>query len=372
MEINQLVLQNFRNITELNVTFNKKLNVIWGKNGQGKTNILEAISCLSLGKSFRTSSDRPLIQFTKPALYIGAKGTGLDGEFRVDLGYNGTAKKTKVNNVQMKRLVDFIGTIRTVSFSPDNLTLVKGGRAERRTFLDTMLAQISNKYCIDLATYNKIIEQRNKILKERPPQMKQLLTAWDMQLVQYASSIWMARAKAVREINGLTSEFFNEVADEEFEINVEFFPEIGQDYFEIYEETTQEELTQKLLATLQENVGLEIRRGYSLYGPHRDDLSIKINGMDSKMYASQGQQRLIALSMKIAEMHFIEGQTEDSPILLLDDILSELDQDKIDNLLEILVRKDRQIFITTAHKVNFPLDYQSWYMEKGILRRELE
>lgn len=371
MEINHLIAQNFRNITDLNVNFDKKLNVIWGKNGQGKTNILEAIGCLSMGKSFRSSNDKPLIQFTKPVLYIAAKGENNDGEFRVDLGYNGQTKKTKVNNVPMKRLVDFVGTVRTVAFSPDNLSLIKGGRAERRSFLDTMLCQISNKYCIDLATYNKIIDQRNKILKERPPQMKQLLLAWDMQMVQYATSIWIARAKAVETINALTSNFFNEVTEEEFLINVNFYPEIGIDYFEIHEEITPEVIAEKLSDTLKQNVDREIRRGHSLYGPHRDDLSISINGMDSKTYASQGQQRLIALSMKVAEMHFIEDQTDDSPILLLDDIFSELDQDKIDNLLSILVEKDRQIFITTTHKVDLPLDFQSWYMEKGVLRKDL-
>lgn len=371
MQINELKIQSFRNINELTIQCHPVLNIIWGKNGQGKTNLIEAISCLSLGKSFRVSSDKPLLQFTKPVFYLSAKTLNKRGNVRIDMGYDGSKKKVKINGVEKKRLVDFVGNIRTVTFSPENLSLIKEGRSERRKFLDTMLCQISNKYCIDLATYLKIVEQRNKLIKENKPQLKQMLLAWDVQLVQYAVNIWLARYKAIKKIEELSIGFFKEVTNSSFDLSVAYYPEIGEEYFEIDDSTTRELLANKFMETLQRNVQYEIRRGYTLFGPHRDDLSISINGMDSKIYASQGQQRLIALSLKIAEMHYIEEETEESPILLLDDIFSELDEEKIANLLRILDRKKRQIFITTTEKLNLPYDYQSWSMDSGVIRKDI-
>lgn len=371
LRIQEMKLQSFRNISEVKIECHPSLNIIWGNNGQGKTNLLEAISCLSLGKSFRVSSDKPLLQFTKPLFYLNATGTNEKGSFRLDMAYDGVKKKVKVNGVEKKRLVDFVGNIRTVTFSPDDLSLVKEGRAERRKFLDTMLCQISNRYCINLATYQKVVEQRNKLLKERPPKLNDLLIAWDLQLVQYAAEIWLMRYKAVLRLEELAIGFFQEVTDSSFDLSLTYQPSIGEEFFEITENTTKEELCQLLLQTFQKNRGLEISRGYTLFGPHRDDLPILINDMDSKLFASQGQQRLIALSLKIAEMHYIEERTDESPILLLDDIFSELDPTKIDNLLSVLNRKDRQVFITTTDKMDLPFPFQSWIMESGVLRKDL-
>lgn len=371
MQINEMKVQSFRNINEIKIECHPVMNVIWGKNGQGKTNLLEAISCLSLGKSFRVSSDKPLLQFTKPLFYLSALTENSRGNVRIDMGYDGVKKKVKINGVEKKRLVDFVGNIRTVTFSPENLSLIKEGRAERRKFLDTMLCQISNKYCIDLATYQKIVEQRNKLIKENGPKLRQMLLAWDVQLVQYAVTIWLTRYKAIKKIEELSIGFFKEVTDDSFDLGVSYYPEIGEEYFEIDASTTREMLTTKFMDTLQRNVQYEIRRGYTLYGPHRDDLSISINGMDSKIYASQGQQRLIALSLKIAEMSYIEDETGESPILLLDDIFSELDETKIANLLGILDRRKRQIFITTTERLDLPYDYQSWNMDNGVIRKDL-
>lgn len=371
MEITSLKAQSFRNLSDLSVEFHPKVNLIWGNNGQGKTNILEAICCLSLGRSFRSSSDKPLLQFTKPLFYLSADGEKNGEKFRVEMGYNGTQKKTKVNGVPQKRLLDFVGNIRTVTFSPDDLSLVKGGRAERRSFLDTMLCQISNKYCLDLATYHKIVEQRNKILKDNPRDAKNLLIGWNTQLAVHAAYIWLARYKATKFLEKMTVEFFKRVSDSELNINMTYYPEIGEDYWEITDSTTKEDLARKLMSTFDKNIGLELRRGFTLYGPHKDDLSVKINNMDAKSFASQGQQRLIVLAMKIAELHFIEDETEESPILLLDDIFSELDPDKIKNLMNVLNEKERQVFITTTEKLTLPYEHKSWNMNKGIIRKDL-
>lgn len=372
MLVENLKIQDFRNITNAQYSFHKNINFITGLNGSGKTNILEAISLLSIAKSFRVSSDKPLVQFTKSTFYLAADTVTHQGKIKVELAYNGKNKKTKVNHSQMKRLVDFVGTIRTVSFAPNNLSLIQGSKSERRSFLDTMLSQISNKYCLDLTSYLKIVEQRNRIIKDKPHQAQALLQAWNTQLGMYAVEVWFARYEAIKKIDELSREFFKDVADTEDDIAISYYPEIGEEFFEINENTSKEELLLKYLETLEQNQQWEFRRGYTLFGPHRDDFVVKINEMDSKIFASQGQQRLMALSLKLAELHFIEETTDESPILLLDDIFSELDKEKVKGLLKLLSKEDRQIFITTTDRtIELPENSQAWVMKDGILRKDL-
>lgn len=360
MKVDKINIQNFRNLEQLTISCHPQLNIIYGDNGQGKSNLLEALGCLSIGKSFRVKSDKPLLQKDFPLFYIKAEGDNIKGDLTVEMGYDGSKKKTKVNGLVKNRMVDFIGNLQVVIFSPDDLELVKEGPAERRKFLDTMLCQISHKYCIHLATYQKVLEQRNKVLKEKPKGALSMLQAWDMQIANYAAEIWLLRRKALEQIQEYSSDFFKKVTDSDMELSLTY-----KNKLEDIEEWNKETLVNTLIQTFQENRDSEFNKGYTRFGPHRDDISIRLDGMDGKIYASQGQQRLIALSMKIGEMKFIEEIAGESPVLLLDDIFSELDKKKIFNLLTTLHEEDRQVFITTTDPFPIDVSHALWYVEKG-------
>lgn len=371
MYIDNIRFQHFRNLTDITLECHPTINVLWGNNGQGKSNLLEGISCLSYGKSFRVSSEKPLIQFTKPVFYLNGRGVKSSGNFKVEMAYDGQKKKVKVNGVEKKRLLDFIGNLLTVSFSPDDLALVKGGKSERRRFLDTMLCQVNNRYALSLTTYSKILEQRNRLLRDRPAYVRETLATWDIQFSQQASELWVERQKAVLRLETLSNDFFKRISGDGYFLGVEFQPAMGDEYLDLYEPWDKDELARKLLGVLTENRGLELARGHSLFGPHRDDLPILLNDMDVRSFASQGQQRLIALSLKMGELHFIEEVAEDSPILLLDDIFSELDETKVTNLLDFLQEKKRQVFITTTERLTLPFEHGSFNVSSGIVRKDL-
>lgn len=372
MHIEKLRIEQFRNLSELTIDCHPSINILWGKNGQGKSNLLESISCLSYGKSFRVSSDKPLLQFTKPVFYLKANGIKRSGDFRVEMAYDGQKKKVKVNGLEKKRLIDFIGNLLTVTFSPDDLALVKGGKTERRRFLDTMLCQISNRYAINLTTYSKILEQRNRLLRDKPSYVRDTLGSWDLQFAQHAADLWIERQKAILRLEEMSTEFFKDIAGEDMMLSIDFQPSIGEHFIDLYEDWSKEDLVQKLLLTLSDNRNQELARGHTLFGPHRDDFPILLNDMDVRSYASQGQQRLISLSLKMAELHFIEEVTDESPILLLDDIFSELDESKVEKLLHFLHLKERQVFITTTERISLPYDHRSFNVSDGVLRKDVE
>jgi len=362
LKIEELTISNFRNIVNLRINPHPNFNIVIGDNGQGKSNLLEAISCLGLGKSMKTSTDRHLLKKDEELFYLKIKAlTEKDKELTVEMGYDKVNKKVKVNGLVQKKLVDFIGNLKVTYFIPEDLSLIKDSPDVRRKFLDTMLCQISNKYCVYLMHYKKILEQRNKVLKERPNRYNEILDVLDTLINEYGVYLWRLRYTAVQKLKELCPQFFSEITEEDSVVEIDYKTTLKN-----LTEWTEENISTMYASLLRENRNLDLERGYSTIGPHRDDIVINIDGMDSKHFASQGQQRLIALSLKMSEFKLMKEATDETPILLLDDILSELDDKKISKLLEFLSQNDLQVFITTA--VGIPLDglsYKEWRMSKG-------
>jgi len=364
MKIKQLLLQNFRNIHNLEMNCHPNINVIFGDNGQGKSNLLESISCLSVGKSFRVSSDKPLLSFDKDFFYLKSILHERHGENKVELAYDGSKKKAKINGDVKTKLIDFIGTLKTVSFIPEDLNLVKEGSSGKRRFVDLLLCQISKKYAISLASYQKVLDQRNKILKEKPAELKQLLDAWDLQLAQFAIEITQKRKEIFEALNPELNNFFKKISQTEDHVTLSYSSSLELD--------SNEYTLELCVKKLKEKRQYDIIRGFTTIGPHRDEIHILFNNRDSKIYASQGQQRLIAFSLKMAEIKVIENITNEKPILLLDDIFSELDEKKINNILSLLQEEERQTFITTAYPIQLSaFEHQVFTMNKGVLNISL-
>lgn len=366
MQLNELHLTNFRNIPEMKVTFMPNINIIYGDNGQGKSNLLEAISCISLGKSMRVSSDKHLIRKNETTFYIkGIAESNTNGTI-LEIGYNSVVKKVKVNGVEKRKLADFIGHLKTVTFTPDDLSLVKDGSSEKRLYLDVMLSQVSNKYCNSLNKYQKVLEQRNKILKDNPQYSDAMLETFDIQLAEEASFIWDIRKKCVDKISEIAPNVFKEICSDEDALSLTFVPSLKT----MPNEWNLETLKHNFITDLNNSREIEKYRGHTILGPHRDDISVLMNEYDCKTYSSQGQLRLITLALKISEMFFIEETSNESPILILDDVLSELHISKIQKLLQMLNDSKRQVFISTVVPVNLQnLNYTVYEMRQGQLIR---
>lgn len=369
MKIEELTITNFRNISNLKINPHTNFNIVIGDNGQGKSNLLEAISCLSLGKSMKTNTDRHLLKKDEDLFYLKIKALIENNkELTVEMGYDKANKKVKVNGLVQRKLVEFIGNLKVTYFIPEDLSLVKDSPTVRRKFLDTMLCQISNRYCIYLLHYKKILEQRNKVLKDKPNKYNDILDVLDTQIIEYGTYLWRLRYNAVLKLKELCPIFFAEITEGNNSIEVSYKTSLKD-----LTEWSEEDIFSRYSTLLRENRLIDLERGYSTIGPHRDDIVINIDGMDSKHFASQGQQRLIALSLKMSEFKIMKEATEETPILLLDDILSELDEKKIRKLLEFLSQNNLQVFITTA--VDIPLEglsYKEWKMSKGTLVSQYE
>lgn len=361
MILKKLDLMYFRNIETVSFEPEKKINVFLGENGAGKSNILEAITCLSLAKSFRCSQDKNLINFNYPQFYLKGITENNNEEVTVEMGYDKTAKKTKVNGVSRTKLMDFVGTLKVVTFSPDDIDLIKEGPSERRKYLDIMLSQVSRTYGWAVVNYKKLLEQRNAVLKERKPHFRDVLEAYELQMSEYASIIWCMRNKAINQIKVSAPKFFETISNNNNTLDIQLNAKINLDF----EENELLEVQEEYIAKMEEYREKDIATYTTNFGPHRDNVVITMNGLDSKTFASQGQQKLMALSLKIAEVLYIEETVEESPILLLDDVLSELDTSKIDNLLHFLNEGDRQSFITTAQPIQTEIPLKLWNVSSG-------
>lgn len=370
MRIESLLFKNFRNLSDEIMKPHPSINIIHGMNGQGKTNILEAISCLSLGKSFRSVTDKTLIQFTKPLFYIEGGIVENDLPKQLALSYNGTLKQSRVNGILQKKLIQFIGHLKTVSFEPDDLELMKGGNSPKRKFLDMLLCQVDAHYAHALVHYQKALDQRNALLKRRPTGWMQMIPAWDAHLVQHAVVLWRKRAEAMSFIAETLPAFFCRVSETEDEVKADYRLKVSEEGVSFKKIPSDDELKRLFLENLTSVREAEMRRGHTLLGPHRDDITFFLNHMDVKQYASQGQQRLFSISLKVAELHYIEKDCQTSPVLLLDDVFSELDDTKVKNLLHVLNENDRQIFITGVNPHEIPFEHASFSIKEGQIRKE--
>ena len=332
MFVKSLELKNYRNYEKLHIEFDSGTNILYGDNAQGKTNILESIYVCATSKSHRGSKDREIIHFNDEESHIKLLVDKKGVETRIDMHLKkNKAKGIAIGGIPIRKASELFGNINVVFFSPEDLNIIKNGPAERRRFLDMELCQLDKVYTAQLVGYNKILAQRNRLLKDLPfrPEYEDTLPVWDMQLVKYGQELMKIRKKFLEELNELIRGIHERLTG-------------GRERLEIsYEPDTDPESFETVLSEVREK---DVKNKVSTRGPHRDDIMFLVNGIDIRKYGSQGQQRSAALSLKLSEIEMIRREIRDTPILLLDDVLSELDGGRQNHLLESI--KNIQTIIT--------------------------
>lgn len=339
MYIKRVKLKNFRNYDMLDIEFKKDFNLIYGDNAQGKTNILESIYLTSLGKSFQTSQDTELIKIGENNAKVEVEYKTKDREGKITCEI--ADKKTfYINGIKQKKVSDIIGKINLVLFYPDNINIIKGPPQERRKFLDIMISQLKPNYLHLLNRYKKTLEQRNAYLKQikfdnKP---KDMLELWDERLADYSYQIYTYRKEFIKKIQEKIEEIHNMITN------------CGKQHEKIkLKYITSGENKEEFYKNLINNRLIDTKRGFTQSGVHRDDFKIYINDKEVDTYGSQGQQRTAVLSLKLTELNIIEDETGEEPILLLDDFMSELDENRRNNLTKAI--KNNQVFITCTDKI---------------------
>jgi DNA replication and repair protein RecF len=321
MIIESIELKNYRNYDKLHMDFSQGTNILYGDNAQGKTNVLEAIYVCATTKSHKGSKDKEIIQFDRDESHIKLNVRKKDIPYRIDMHLKkNKAKGVAVNGVPIKKASELFGIVNVVFFSPEDLNLIKNGPAERRRFVDLELCQLNKLYIHSLVQYNRIVIQRNKLLKDMAfrQDYEETLDIWDMQLVQYGKEIIGYRKEFIEKLDEIIGPIHGHLSGKKESLHILYEPNAEPDGFEdAIRRSRQQDMKQKTTLT----------------GPHRDDLSFIINGIDIRRFGSQGQQRTAALSLKLAEIELVEKTVCDYPILLLDDVLSELDSSRQNQLL---------------------------------------
>jgi DNA replication and repair protein RecF len=339
MIIKSLELSDYRNYESLKIEFDQGTNILWGNNAQGKTNILEAIYCASTTKSHKGSKDREIIRFDHEEAHIRTYLNRDGEEIRVDMHLRkNQSKGIAIDGKKLRKAAELMGICYIVFFSPEDLEIIKKGPMERRKFANMELCQLDPSYLNNLYQYNKIIEQRNKLLKDihYQPALYDTLYTWDDQLVSYGMKIIQKRRQFSLELNELVGQIHAHLSGNKERLCVFYEPNVTEDEFwERMRENREKDLKLKSTST----------------GPHRDDFSFIINGIDIRKYGSQGQQRTAALSLKLSEIELMKKSTNQNPILLLDDVLSELDGERQNTLLSYI--GDIQTIITCTGLEDF-------------------
>ncbi len=332
MIIKRLELADYRNYESLDLQFDKGTNILYGDNAQGKTNILEAIYVAATTKSHKGSKDNEIINFEKEEAHIRTYLEKDAVETRVDMHLRKSKSKgIAIDGQKIKKAADLLGLCNVVFFSPEDLNIIKNGPAERRRFVDMELCQLDSFYLYNLNHYNKIVNQRNKLLKDMymNPDLKDTLTIWDSQLVSFGSKIIERRKIFTEQLNEIISEIHRKLSGGKEEISVYYNPDVSAKDFEVKLKVNQER---------------DIKLKQTTVGPHRDDFSFMIGKLDVRRFGSQGQQRTAALSLKLSEIELVKKIAKDFPVLLLDDVLSELDSNRQNYLLNSI--GDIQTIIT--------------------------
>lgn len=354
MICNYIKLKNYRNIEETEVSFDGGVNVLVGDNAQGKTNLLEGIYTFSLGKSFRGAKEADVIRFgeTESVFEMGFKVSHRSDVQTLKIRLRrGSRRQIEMNGVRLERLSEMIGSFRAVLFCPEHLSLIKEGPSMRRNYLDVAISQFRPVYLRSLQRYHALLEQRNKLIKNAEEDRKTLdatITLWSEQLAREAAVIANFRAKYVRKVSAQVAKYFEEMTGMREKVEMQYVGSSKQTEKE-YDDI--EAVEKRYIDLLSSNIDREIGAGATLWGIHKDDIEILINGKSARMFGSQGQQRSLALAMKLAEGDICFEETGDRPVLLLDDVLSELDEKRRNFLLSRV--GDRQVIITTCENVDF-------------------
>ena len=351
MWIKNIKIKNFRNYNQEEINLEKNINIFYGKNAQGKTNIIEAIFLCSLGKSFRAKKDNEMIKLNEKnaIVEIEYEKSDRDGKIKIEIG---NKKNIYLNGIKIKKLSELLGNLNIVIFTPDDINILKGGPQNRRRFLDIMISQLRPNYMHILNLYLKTIEQRNKYLRQIKEEHKDenLLEIWDEKLAEYAVKIYEYRKEFIEKIIKKINIIHKNITNGEEQIELEYITECDN--------------KEKYLQLLKERRKLDIIKGFTTKGIHRDDFVIYINKKEIKIFGSQGQNRTAMLSLKLAELQVIYDEIGEYPILLLDDFMSELDRTRRKNFLENI--EGTQVIITGTEKLDIEnLEYLEYNVSNG-------
>ena len=338
MVIESIELKNYRNYRDLHMDFSSGTNILYGDNAQGKTNVLEAVYVCSTTKSHRSSKDRELIQFGQDESHIKLQIRKQGVPYRIDMHLKKNKPKgVAVNGIPIKKASELFGIVNVVFFSPEDLNIIKNGPAERRRFIDLELCQLNKMYIYSLVQYNKVVLQRNKLLKELSfkPEYEETLDIWDEQMIRYGKEVMEFRQEFIDRLNEMITDIHRRISGEKEILTIGYEPNTPFDNFE---------------NAVKKSRFQDIKQKTTLTGPHRDDISFYLRtvdsesssadvkteekGIDIRRFGSQGQQRTAALSLKLAEIELVRSIVKDYPVLLLDDVLSELDSSRQNHLLE--------------------------------------
>ena len=332
LKIKQLKLKNYRNYDLLELDFDPSTNILYGDNAQGKTNILESIYMCGTTKSHRGTKDRDMIRFGQEEAHIEAVIDKKGVPFEIDIHLkNNSPKGVAINKMPIRRAIELFGIVNIVFFSPEDLNIIKNGPSERRKFIDLELSQLDKVYLSDLSNYNRIVNQRNKLLKDvyDRKDLMETLDIWDLQLVNYGKKIIDRRNQFIVELNEIVGKVHEQLTGGKEHLQIYYEPSVSSMDFE---------------TNLIKNREKDIKMKSTSVGPHRDDICFMADGLDIRKFGSQGQQRTAALSLKLSEIEIVKKVINDTPILLLDDVLSELDKHRQNYLLDSI--SDIQTLIT--------------------------
>ena len=351
MYIERIKLQNFRNYKELEINLNKKINIIYGDNAQGKTNILESIFLCSFGKSFRTTKEKEMIKFNenKTLVELFFQKKDREGKIKIEIGQK---KQIAINGIKIKKLSELLGNLNIVLFTPDDINILRNGPANRRKFLDMMIGQLRPSYVYNLNMYLKTIEQRNNYLRQIREENKpeSMLDIWDEKLAEYGELIYNYRKSFIEKILNKINDIHSKITDSKEELKIEYTSNCSN--------------KAEYIKLLNSRRKLDIIKGFTTKGVHRDDFMIYINGKEVNIYGSQGQNRTVVLSLKLAELNVIYEEIGEYPILLLDDFMSELDEKRRANFLNNI--ENTQVILTGTEKIDLPnLEYNLYNIKKG-------
>lgn len=349
MYIKRIMLLNYRNYSNLDISLGKHVNVFIGDNAQGKTNILEAMYYCAFAKSHRTSKDKELIHWQGESAYISLSVGKTRLDKRIDINILKDGKKAiKINSIKVSKIGELFGTFNVVMFSPEDLKIIKDSPGVRRKFIDMELCQLDSKYYYNLVQYNKVMNERNHLLRGRNVN-EDMLDIYDLQLAAYGEYIISKRIDYLKQLNIYSKDIHKDITSEKEIIDFKYISTIKN----------LENIQKEFYETLKKNRRKDIEKGITSVGPHRDDFSVYINNVDTKSFGSQGQQRTAVLTMKFASLKIIKEITGEYPILLLDDVLSELDFNRKRYILSTIGEIQTVITCTGIEDINQYLDDKS-------------
>ncbi|MGK0552710.1 DNA replication/repair protein RecF [Enterococcus faecalis] len=372
MRLNKISLQHYRNYEAVTLAFPKTLNIFLGENAQGKTNLLEGIYVLAMTRSHRTSNEKELINWHGQAAKISGIVEKKSGKIPLEMTISNKGRKTKVNHIEQKRLSSYIGQLNVILFAPEDLSLVKGSPQIRRKFIDMELGQVNPIYLYDLVQYQAVLKQRNQYLKQLVEKKQTDTVYLDIlteQLAEFGGKVLFARLTFVKKLEHWANLLHQKISHQKETLTIEYAASVS----DLTAEQTLEEMQQVLLKSLMEQRKRELFKANTFLGPHRDDLLFMVNDQNVQTYGSQGQQRTTALSVKLAEIDLMYSETGEYPILLLDDVMSELDNERQLHLLETIEGKVQTFLTTTSlDHLNDKLTVEPdiFYVHQGEIERK--